>query len=185
MLKYFISTPASSECLLKVSASLFLSSSWWPGSVSLPPTEALCLPMLLSTFSHYSFFHMAANMYVLWSFSSSAVSMLGREQFMALYLSAGAAHTLPPPHTQSALIWFSNPRSLTFLSVCLGVVSTFVSYVSKVATGRICMSVGAVSDGFFLHQKNICIKPVITDRLGHWSLEHFKVSVNLLNLVSC
>ncbi|XP_016887409.1 presenilins-associated rhomboid-like protein, mitochondrial isoform X2 [Cynoglossus semilaevis] len=85
MLKYFISTPAS---------------------------KALCLPMLLSTFSHYSFFHMAANMYVLWSFSSSAVSMLGREQFMALYLSAG-------------------------------VVSTFVSYVSKVATGRICMSVGA------------------------------------------
>lgn len=45
--------------------------------------------MILSSFSHFSFLHMAANMYVLWSFSSSAVSMLGREQFMALYLSAG------------------------------------------------------------------------------------------------
>lgn len=45
--------------------------------------------MLLSTFSHFSFFHMAANMYVLWSFSTSAVSMLGREQFLAVYLSAG------------------------------------------------------------------------------------------------
>lgn len=51
----------------------------------------LCTPMLLSTFSHFSFFHMAANMYVLWSFSTSAVSMLGREQFVAVYLSAGAA----------------------------------------------------------------------------------------------
>lgn len=32
---------------------------------------------------------MAANMYVLWSFSSSIVNMMGKEQFLALYLSAG------------------------------------------------------------------------------------------------
>ncbi|KAL4842581.1 hypothetical protein H8958_013473 [Nasalis larvatus] len=32
---------------------------------------------------------MAANTYVLWSFSSSIVNILGQEQFMALYLSAG------------------------------------------------------------------------------------------------
>lgn len=32
---------------------------------------------------------MAANMYVLWSFSSSIVNILGQEQFMAVYLSAG------------------------------------------------------------------------------------------------
>lgn len=50
---------------------------------------ALCSPMLLSTFSHFSLFHMAANMYVLWSFSSSIVSLLGCEQFIAVYLSAG------------------------------------------------------------------------------------------------
>ncbi|XP_026994523.2 presenilins-associated rhomboid-like protein, mitochondrial [Tachysurus fulvidraco] len=54
-----------------------------------PASRSLCWPMLLSTFSHYSFFHMAANMYVLWSFSSSAVSMMGKEQFIAVYLSAG------------------------------------------------------------------------------------------------
>lgn len=54
-----------------------------------PASKSLCSPMLLSTFSHYSLFHLAANMYVLWSFSSSAVSILGREQFMAVYLSAG------------------------------------------------------------------------------------------------
>ncbi|XP_067394987.1 presenilin-associated rhomboid-like protein, mitochondrial [Emydura macquarii macquarii] len=77
-----------------------------------PASRVLCSPMLLSTFSHFSFFHMAANMYVLWSFSSSIVSLLGREQFMALYLSAG-------------------------------VISTFVSYVSKVTTGRFGPSLGA------------------------------------------
>ncbi|XP_072247951.1 presenilin-associated rhomboid-like protein, mitochondrial isoform X1 [Leuresthes tenuis] len=58
-----------------------------------PASRTLCSPMLLSTFSHFSFFHLAANMYVLWSFSSSAVSMLGREQFMAVYLSAGVIST--------------------------------------------------------------------------------------------
>ncbi|XP_035277315.1 presenilins-associated rhomboid-like protein, mitochondrial isoform X1 [Anguilla anguilla] len=59
-----------------------------------PASKALCLPMILSTFSHYSFLHMAANMYVLWSFSSSIVSLLGPEQFMAAYLSAGVVSTL-------------------------------------------------------------------------------------------
>ncbi len=58
-----------------------------------PLAETLCAPMLLSTFSHFSFFHMAANMYVLWSFSTSAVSMLGTEQFVAVYLSAGTLHS--------------------------------------------------------------------------------------------
>ncbi|XP_023653928.1 presenilin-associated rhomboid-like protein, mitochondrial [Paramormyrops kingsleyae] len=77
-----------------------------------PASRTLCSPMILSTFSHYSFFHMAANMYVLWSFSSSIVSLLGREQFMAVYMSAGA-------------------------------ISTFVSYVSKTATGRLGPSLGA------------------------------------------
>ncbi|XP_070801285.1 presenilin-associated rhomboid-like protein, mitochondrial isoform X2 [Pituophis catenifer annectens] len=72
----------------------------------------LCFPMLLSTFSHFSFLHMVANMYVLWSFSTSIVSILGREQFMAVYLSAG-------------------------------VVSTFVSYVCKMATGKFGPSLGA------------------------------------------
>ncbi|OPJ79226.1 presenilins-associated rhomboid-like protein, mitochondrial isoform B [Patagioenas fasciata monilis] len=77
-----------------------------------PSSRALCSPMLLSTFSHFSLFHMAANMYVLWSFSSSIVSLLGCEQFMAVYLSAG-------------------------------VISTFVSYVAKMATGRFEPSLGA------------------------------------------
>uniref|UniRef100_A0ABK0LXL4 Presenilin-associated rhomboid-like protein, mitochondrial n=1 Tax=Rattus norvegicus TaxID=10116 RepID=A0ABK0LXL4_RAT len=77
-----------------------------------PASKVLCSPMLLSTFSHFSLFHMAANMYVLWSFSTSIVNILGQEQFVAVYLSAG-------------------------------VISNFVSYVCKVATGRYGPSLGA------------------------------------------
>ncbi|XP_030072997.1 presenilin-associated rhomboid-like protein, mitochondrial isoform X2 [Microcaecilia unicolor] len=80
--------------------------------MSNPSSGTLCTPMLLSTFSHFSFLHMMANMYVLWSFSSSIVSLLGREQFLAVYLSAG-------------------------------VISTFVSYFCKIATGRSGPSLGA------------------------------------------
>ena len=45
--------------------------------------------MFLSTFSHYSAFHIFANMYVLHSFANAAVLALGKEQFLAVYLSAG------------------------------------------------------------------------------------------------
>lgn len=54
-----------------------------------PASPSNCLPMILSTFSHYSGFHLLANMYVLHSFSTGAVHGLGKEQFLALYLSAG------------------------------------------------------------------------------------------------
>lgn len=53
-----------------------------------PAVKAVCWPMVLSTFSHYSLFHLFANMYVLHSFSAAAQN-LGREQFIGLYLSAG------------------------------------------------------------------------------------------------
>ncbi|KPJ13536.1 Presenilins-associated rhomboid-like protein, mitochondrial [Papilio machaon] len=54
-----------------------------------PGGAAKCIPMVLSTFSHYSPFHLAANMYVLYSFMPAAVASLGKEQFVAMYLSAG------------------------------------------------------------------------------------------------
>ncbi|XP_044266745.1 presenilins-associated rhomboid-like protein, mitochondrial [Tribolium madens] len=54
-----------------------------------PGSKSVCLPMILSTFSHYSGFHLLANMYVLHSFSTGAVHSLGKEQFLGLYLGAG------------------------------------------------------------------------------------------------
>lgn len=59
-----------------------------------PVAKAVCWPMLLSTFSHYSTFHIFANMYVLHSFANAAVMSLGKEQFLALYLSAGVVSSL-------------------------------------------------------------------------------------------
>lgn len=54
-----------------------------------PASRVVCWPMVLSTFSHYSAFHIFANMYVLHSFSNAAVMSLGKEQFLGLYLAAG------------------------------------------------------------------------------------------------
>ncbi|XP_055611124.1 presenilins-associated rhomboid-like protein, mitochondrial [Uranotaenia lowii] len=73
-----------------------------------PATKAVCWPMVLSTFSHYSLFHIAANMYVLHSFSHAAVATLGREQFLGMYLSAGviasfASHVLKTVTRQPGL----------------------------------------------------------------------------------
>ncbi|XP_053293735.1 presenilins-associated rhomboid-like protein, mitochondrial [Pleuronectes platessa] len=59
-----------------------------------PASKTRCLPMVLSTFSHYSLIHMVANMYVLWTFSSGIVSLLGKEQFLAVYLSAGVVSNM-------------------------------------------------------------------------------------------
>jgi len=57
--------------------------------VSNPAARAVCWPMLLSTFSHYTILHLGMNMYVLNSFSSGVCGTMGREQFLAMYLSAG------------------------------------------------------------------------------------------------
>lgn len=59
-----------------------------------PAAHAVCWPMFLSTFSHFAFFHFAMNMYVLHSFSSSVCGSLGKEQFLAMYLSGGVISSL-------------------------------------------------------------------------------------------
>uniref|UniRef100_A0A8C2ZVK4 rhomboid protease n=1 Tax=Cyclopterus lumpus TaxID=8103 RepID=A0A8C2ZVK4_CYCLU len=62
--------------------------------MSNPASKTQCLPMVLSSFSHYSVVHLVANMYVLWTFSTGIVSLLGKEQFLAFYLSAGVISTM-------------------------------------------------------------------------------------------
>jgi len=73
--------------------------------------------MILSTFSHYSIFHLAANMFVLHSFSSLAVSSLGKEQFVALYLCSGLVSSFTS-HVYKTIIRVPN--------VSLGAVSDFI-----------------------------------------------------------
>jgi len=53
-----------------------------------------CLSMLLSTFSHSNFMHLAVNMVCLWSFAPTVVNLLGKEQATALYISAGMSSAL-------------------------------------------------------------------------------------------
>uniref|UniRef100_A0A8C5E198 rhomboid protease n=1 Tax=Gouania willdenowi TaxID=441366 RepID=A0A8C5E198_GOUWI len=52
-----------------------------------PAAKTQCIPMVLSCFSHYSVIHMVANMYVLWTFSSGIVSLLGKQQFFGRVIS--------------------------------------------------------------------------------------------------
>lgn len=45
--------------------------------------------LLLSTFSHHSFAHLAMNMIGLYSISNALERLLGAEQFLAFYLTSG------------------------------------------------------------------------------------------------
>ena len=51
------------------------------------------MPDLCTIF--YAIWHLGINMYVLWSFSRSLDHTLGKEQFLALYLSAGKLYIIP------------------------------------------------------------------------------------------
>lgn len=53
-----------------------------------------CLPLTLATFNHNDVLHLSINMFVLFSFAQSGVAVLGKEQFLALYLSAGVFSSL-------------------------------------------------------------------------------------------
>lgn len=60
-----------------------------------PFARAVCWPMVLSTFSHSSILHFGINMFVLQSFMHVASdSVMGKEQFLAFYLSAGVVSSL-------------------------------------------------------------------------------------------
>jgi len=45
--------------------------------------------LLTSSFSHIDFWHLAVNMFVLWSFAPPIEDMLGKEQFIAFYITGG------------------------------------------------------------------------------------------------
>ena len=50
--------------------------------------RSVCVPMVLSAFSHYSFLHLACNMFVLHGFMQPIIDILGKEQFVGFYLSS-------------------------------------------------------------------------------------------------
>jgi len=53
-----------------------------------PASRSVCVPMVLSAFSHYSFLHLACNMFVLHGFMQPIIDILGKEQFVGFYLSS-------------------------------------------------------------------------------------------------
>lgn len=58
-------------------------------------SEALCMPMVLSAFSHSNGLHLALNMYVMYTFSGYTIDrFLGIDQFSAFYLTAASVSSL-------------------------------------------------------------------------------------------
>lgn len=50
--------------------------------------------MILSAFAHNDIIHLGINMFVMFSFAQSGVASLGKEQFLAVYTSAGVFASL-------------------------------------------------------------------------------------------
>lgn len=95
-----LSTGEKIACVI-ISANLYVLLSWrvpmfrpmmnkfFNSKFSPLDTKVFIPPMILSCFSHISAIHFAFNMYCLYSFSNVATYLLGPEQFVGLYLSAG------------------------------------------------------------------------------------------------
>lgn len=81
----------------------------------------LCLPMVLSTFSHYSLFHLGVNMYAFHSFSRAIGDAMDSGQFTALYLTSGVTASLASLSYKVAV--GSTVASLGASGAILGVVS--------------------------------------------------------------
>uniref|UniRef100_A0A915PEB3 rhomboid protease n=1 Tax=Setaria digitata TaxID=48799 RepID=A0A915PEB3_9BILA len=65
---------------------------WFTNSFA---SKALCLPMVLSAFSHANMLHLVLNMYVLNTFAPLSIDQfLGIEQFWAFYITAAAVSSL-------------------------------------------------------------------------------------------
>ena len=97
--------------------------------MSNPASKAICLPLLLSAFSHYSLIHLGANMMVLHSFMPPAVHLLGKEQFLAVYLSAGVVTSLASLVHKVAVS--STSYSLGASGAICCVLGMFASYVPE------------------------------------------------------
>ncbi|XP_017890857.1 presenilins-associated rhomboid-like protein, mitochondrial isoform X2 [Ceratina calcarata] len=72
------------------------------------PAAGGCWSMLLLTFSHYSLPHLIVNMYVLYNFCTIGVKILGREQFLALYLTSGVVSSFSS-HLYKTVIGVKEP----------------------------------------------------------------------------
>jgi rhomboid-like protein len=57
-------------------------------------TGVVCWPLVLASFSHMSVLHMVGNMLSLHSLSVPVAHSMGKEQFLAFYLSAGVFSSL-------------------------------------------------------------------------------------------
>ncbi|KAK3602140.1 hypothetical protein CHS0354_036881 [Potamilus streckersoni] len=103
LINWYTSLPAGRKLIfhiIGVNCGIFLLWKFAPWQVMMryfqcAPTKAHSVTsMVFSTFSHVGSFHLAANMYVLWSFSKPIQMFLSKEEFFAFFLSAGTVSSL-------------------------------------------------------------------------------------------
>ena len=94
--------------------------------MSNPGSESRCLPLLLNTFSHYSLIHLGCNMMVLHSFMPNTVHLMGKEQFLALYLNSGVISSLASMAYKVAQ--GKTSYSLGASGAICGVIGTFAAF---------------------------------------------------------
>ena len=61
---------------------------------ALPPQQSKLHTMVTASFSHLTLTHLFCNMLALSSFGTTCIQMMGKEQFLAFYMSAGLASSL-------------------------------------------------------------------------------------------
>lgn len=111
-----------------------------------PANPNVCLPMILSIFSHFSPFHFISNMYTLLSFTRAAASTLSQEQFVCLYLTSGVVSSLA---SYTYKIYLNQP------GLSLGAVRDLAQVYDSVNKANVqCVAVGSCdgSPGLRLHR---------------------------------
>jgi len=94
--------------------------------MSNPGSQSRCLPLLLNTFSHFGLIHLGCNMIVLHSFMPNTVHLMGKEQFLALYLNSGVISSLASMVYKVAQ--GKTSYSLGASGAICGVVGTFAAF---------------------------------------------------------
>ncbi|XP_068733475.1 presenilin-associated rhomboid-like protein, mitochondrial [Montipora capricornis] len=87
-------------------------------------TSGPSIRLLTSAFSHMDFWHLAVNMFVLWSFAPPIEALLGKEQFIAFYITGGVFASFASTAYRVAM---SN-----FLGVSLGASGALLSVLALV-----------------------------------------------------
>jgi len=103
---------------------------------TMSPGSGPSIRLLTSAFSHMDFWHLGINMFVLWSFAPHIEALLGKEQFIAFYLTGGVfasfastAFRVATSHFLGASLGASGALLAVLSLVCINEPDTRLAFV--------------------------------------------------------